>query len=141
VSDKSYLLEIVTPDRVIFSGAVTSLKAPGSEGYFGVLLNHQSMIASLRAGEVDIESPSDGARRMAISGGFFQIESHHAVILADTALWDSEIDVARAKQALERARDRSGHYDPDTDRKRAESSMARAEARLKVARADIRRSL
>ncbi|MDA0335238.1 MAG: F0F1 ATP synthase subunit epsilon [bacterium] len=127
---ESFQLRIVTPAQVLYSGDVVSLRAPGSEGSFGVLARHAAMVASLTTGELSFAG--DGARRhLATSGGFVEVSSEGVTILAETAEFNSDIDVDRARASLDRARKRLA--DQSADRTRAQAALMRAVNRLKVA--------
>jgi len=130
--DHLFQLEILTPDKTAFSGEVTYVRAPGAEGYFGVLANHAPLLAALRIGELIVDTP-EGRRFFAVSGGFLEVLKNHVRVLVETAEEASEIDVERAKQALLRAKNRLATHSPDIDVDRARSSMYRALNRLKVA--------
>ena len=127
-------LDIVTPERTVYSGTVESLRAPGSEGGFGVLQRHHPMLAALGVGAVSFAESDGSSQKVAISGGFSEVLRDRVTILAETAEVTHEIDVARAEVARDRARERLGRRrDPDIDSVRAEVSLARALNRLKVA--------
>ena len=80
-------LEIVTPDGLIFSNEVKSVVLPGSEGEFGVLPGHASLVSLLSAGLVDIESEDNAHDIVAINWGYVKIDEGKAVILADGAVY------------------------------------------------------
>lgn len=131
----TFELEIVAPERTVYSGTVESLRAPGSEGGFGVLARHHPMLAALTVGQILIREPGQhDPVRMATSGGFAEVQRSHVTLLAETAEPASQIDVARAEAARERARERLGHrQDPDVDVARAEAALSRAINRLRTA--------
>jgi F-type H+-transporting ATPase subunit epsilon len=130
----TFELEIVTPERTVYEGTVESLRAPGSNGGFGVLARHHPMLAALTFGQILVREP--GQRdpvRMATSGGFVEVQRSRVTVLAETAEPAGEIDVARAEAARERARERLGRrQDPDVDAARAEAALARAINRLRT---------
>jgi F-type H+-transporting ATPase subunit epsilon len=126
----SFPLRIVTPARVLFSGEVASLKAPGTEGSFGVLANHAAMVASLTTGAMDFVEDGD-RRHLATSGGFVEVSSEGVTVLAETAEFHEDIDVSRAEASRDRARQRL--IDRDHDTTRAEAALQRAINRLRVA--------
>ena len=96
MAGKTYRLEIVTPERLVFSGAVVSVTAPGELGYFGVLANHAPMIVALGEGRVTVRDESESVREIQISGGFFEVVDNRAVILADSA----EVDEVEASPSV-----------------------------------------
>ena len=130
--EKTFLLEIVTPVRKVFSGQVLSLVAPGEDGYFGVLPRHAAMLSSLAVGHLKVETP-EKTRHFAISGGFAEVLPSGVRILAETAEEASEIDIERAKQALIRAEERLKQSYKEVDHERAQRSLARAQNRLRIA--------
>lgn len=124
-------LEVITPERAVLTEEVDSLILPGVDGLFGVLPNHQALVAALRVGPVIYRK--DGQReKLAVSGGFFEFARNRAVILADSAETAAEIDVARAQQAAERARRRLKDRRNQWDEVRARAALERALNRLRV---------
>ena len=131
----TFTLQIVTPEREIFSAPVESVQAPGLEGSFGVLAGHAPMVAALHPGLVRISDADGRELRLFVGGGFFQVSGNVAMVLADSAEFASEINAERAKAAEERALGRlGGKLDGEIlQRERAESSLQRARARVRVA--------
>lgn len=130
-------LQIVTPEREVFNGQVNSASLPGSEGSFGVLSGHAPLVAALNAGALTYVDNSGREQSMAIGGGFFQVMDDRAMVLADSAEAASEIDPERARQSLERARQRLSGGTLETglelQRDRAQAALDRAQARMRVA--------
>lgn len=85
MAGKTYRLEIVTPEQMVYSGSVTAASLPGSEGYFGVLANHAPLVAALRQGVVRLTDTENVSTEIPISGGFFEVSANHAIVLADSA--------------------------------------------------------
>ncbi|MBM3948477.1 MAG: F0F1 ATP synthase subunit epsilon [SAR202 cluster bacterium] len=126
-------LEIVTAERLVYSEEVSSVVAPGFDGELGILPHHAPLLTLLKPGELRIRK--DGQETlMAVTGGFMEVFENKVVVLADAAERDSEIDLARAEEALKRAKERIVARGADLNLEHALSSMRRAEARLKVAR-------
>ncbi|MGF7440818.1 ATP synthase F1 subunit epsilon [Campylobacter concisus] len=95
-------LEIVTPQGQIFNDDVSSVVLPGSEGEFGVLPNHASLISLLKAGIIDIEDKHKKHDVVAINWGYAKIDEGKVVILADGAVYvsgDSESELANSLEA------------------------------------------
>lgn len=129
----TFRLQIVTQEGVKLDRQVESLRAPGSEGYFGVRRGHAPMIAELAIGRLVVREPGKDPQVYACSGGICEISEKGVVILADAVESGAEIDVERARQALERARERLQRRYPDVDVSRAQVALARAINRLKTA--------
>lgn len=95
-------LEIVTPEKKVFSDSVVDLYLPGADGEIGVLDLHASLITSLAPGELRYQK--DGSSfELAIGSGFAEIANDKVTVLTDMALGEEEIDEAAAKAAIERA--------------------------------------
>ena len=127
--------DIVTQERMVFSGQVDAVNLPGTEGRMGILPNHSPLLTALDFGEVLVRT---GGREeyFAIGGGFVEVQPDHVTILADSAEQADEIDVERAELARQQAEEvmRTGVKD-DPDRIAAvRASLLRAEARVTVGR-------
>jgi F-type H+-transporting ATPase subunit epsilon len=125
-----YLLTIVTPEKVFYEDEVTSLIAPGSEGYLGVLTNHAPLITGLVPGKLTVKDGSNQEVNFAVSAGFMEVFKNQVTILADSVEFVKDIDVERAKRALERARQRLRSKEKEIDIPRALAAMKRAENRI-----------
>lgn len=134
--EKTFKLEIVTPERLVFSQDVTSLVVPGIEGYLGILADHAPLMSELKIGEISIIDPDGHEIRIATSGGFMQVKDNAVRILADTAELGEEIDVARAEAALRRAEELLRSGESGVDERRAETAVQRSLNRIRVARGD-----
>ncbi|RKU15818.1 F0F1 ATP synthase subunit epsilon [Candidatus Poribacteria bacterium] len=130
--NRSFHLEIRTPEKLIYEGDVTSVNAPGIEGNFQILYGHIPFLTALDVGEIRVNE-SETPRSMATSGGVFEVLRTGVTALVETAEWASDIDVTRAENALERAQEQLAADTPDLNRPRAEAALARAQNRIKVA--------
>ncbi len=127
-------LEIVTPEKVVVSQKVDIVVAPGSLGEFGVLKGHVPFLTGIVPGE--LRFTSDGRTEyLAVTTGFAEVSGNKISILVDAAEKAPEIDVERAKRAMERAKERLARdrASKDIDFQRAEIALKRAIARIKVA--------
>jgi len=133
--------DIITQERIVFSGQVDSVNLPGAEGRMGVLPNHSPLLTTLDFGEVYVRR--EGVEEyFAIGGGFVEIQPDHVTILADSAEQADEIDLDRAERARQAAEEimRTGVKD-DPDRIAAvRASLLRAQARVDVGRRRRRRA-
>jgi F-type H+-transporting ATPase subunit epsilon len=141
MAETPFSFRLVTPQRLLLEAEVTSLQVPGSEGYLGVLAHHAPLITALRPGRLDVRDAKGAMRSYAVGGGFLEVSSNRATVLADTAERKDEIDVARAEACAKRAEDRlradlSAGAAPGVavDRERAQRALERARNRLAVAR-------
>ncbi len=76
-------LDILTPDKKVFSGEVTSVTVPGTAGSFTVLNNHAPIISTLENGNVKVKSQS-GVENFTIRGGVIEVLKNKVVILAES---------------------------------------------------------
>ena len=129
----AFALEVVTPERVAYSGQVASLQAPGSEGSFGVLAGHIPLLTSLQIGRLRFVEEDGNEVQMAISGGFVEVGREQVAVLAETAERVEEIDVARAEAARQRAEERLARAREErVDVARAQAALARAINRIRI---------
>jgi F-type H+-transporting ATPase subunit epsilon len=127
--------DIITQERIVFSGEVDSVNLPGAEGRMGILPNHSPLLTTLDFGEVYIRR-AGVEEYFAIGGGFVEIQPDHVTILADSAEQADEIDVERAERARQQAEEvmRTGVKD-DPDRIAAvRASLLKAQVRSEVGR-------
>jgi F-type H+-transporting ATPase subunit epsilon len=126
-------LEVVTPEKVVVSQAVEIVVAPGTMGEFGVLEGHVPFLSGIQPGELRFGS---GTERdiLAVTTGFAEVSGDKVSILVDAAEKPYEIDVDRARRAMERAKERLAQRErEDVDFARAESALRRSLIRLKIA--------
>jgi len=126
-------LEVVTPDRKLLSAEADVVVCPGVEGQFGVLHGHIPFLSALEIGEMYYR---DGGKTeyLAVSGGFAEVTSEKVTIVAESAELGREIDIERARRALERAQQRLAAARTEAiDYVRAEAALRRAISRMRVA--------
>lgn len=127
------LLEVVTPDKTVLKEEVDMAICPGSEGEFGILPNHASLLSALRMGALRYKK-SDKEDVMFISGGFLDMHANVCSVLAESAEKADDIDKARALAAKERAERRLAEKKEELDEVRANLALQRAIMRLQLAR-------
>lgn len=132
MSVNQFLLEIVTPKGVVYSREVEHVRIPGSDGYFGVLVNHTPVMAALAIGEIQVTVDHD-LKRFATSGGYAEVLASRVILLAETAEEADKIDVVRARNAEKRAEERIREHAAGLDDERARAALARALNRLRIA--------
>jgi F-type H+-transporting ATPase subunit epsilon len=96
------ILEIVTPEKMAFSGAVEEVTVPGTEGEFGVYRGHEALLTSVNIGELNFTQ--DGKKNYyAVNTGYAEVTADKVTILIETAERSDSIDRDRAQRAKERA--------------------------------------
>jgi F-type H+-transporting ATPase subunit epsilon len=123
--------QILTPDGPVFDGKVESIRMPGTEGDFQVLINHANLMSSLDIGPVTIVDAVGKVHKFAISGGMVDVNNNVVSLFAEAAEPSNAIDIDRARASKARAEQRV--KDLNMDHIRAQASLQRAVNRLKVA--------
>lgn len=134
MNKKTFYLEIITPEEVVFSGKANMVVAPGTEGVIGILPHHIPFFSRLEPGELKIVREGRKATYMALAGGFVQVQPDKVTILADTAERAETINEAKAIEARKRAESLLTKKLSDIDFIKAEAALRKALADLKVAR-------
>ena len=120
-------VELVSPERILFSGDATSVIARTAEGDIAFLTGHAPFIGLLNIGVVTIDL-TDGTRmKVAVHGGFVEVMDDRVTILSDVAELPDQIDRARAQRALEAAQGSTGAGDAEAD-----AAARRARVRLEL---------
>jgi len=94
-------LEIVTPNGVIFDAEVKQVTLPGSEGEFGVLANHATLVSLIGTGVIVIEKPDATEVAVAINSGYVKVEEEKTTCIVDgaVAISGDDSDLAKALEA------------------------------------------
>ena len=83
--------ELVSPEKLLFSGEVEQVDVPGAEGDFGVLAGHAPLVATLRPGILTVHS-TRGEQKIVVLGGFAEVSAQGLTVLAEGAEAAEEID-------------------------------------------------
>lgn len=127
-------LEVVTPAKYVVSDNVEIVMAPGTLGEFGVLSGHTPFLTSLKTGRILYKDANGKERMLFVSGGFAEATPNRVTILAESAERRQDIDINRARAALERAQKRLADQKADNiNFERAKSALFRAIERIKIA--------
>ena len=76
-------LEIITPEKKVYSGDVEAIKLPGTEGSFGILNNHAPIIATLKKGTVKVTDLKKQVENFKINGGVVEVLNNKVIVLAE----------------------------------------------------------
>ena len=98
----TFSFELVSPEKLLFSGDVTQVDVPGEEGEFGVFAGHAPYVATLKPGVLTIHRES-GAVRVVVRGGFAEVGAGGLTVLAEQAVLVDELDPAMLAQAIKNA--------------------------------------
>lgn len=133
---KTLTVNIVTPDGPVYDSQVDMIIAKTASGEIGILPGHIPTVAPLVIGAVKLKK--DGkSEYVAVNGGFVEVRPEKVSILTQSAEIASDIDVARAKEAMKRAEERLQGKADAIDFSRAELSLKRAMNRINVYEGNI----
>ena len=126
------MLEIVTPDRLLFSGEVEEVMVPGVEGYLGILPGHAPLLSELKIGVISYQQGGEETR-LFCSWGFVEILPERISVLAEVVQRPDEIDVQQAQEDRKQAEELLRSKDASTDYGEAVLTLESAVTRLEVA--------
>ena len=95
----TFNFELVTPERLVFSGEASQVVVPGAEGDFAVLAGHSPFISTLRPGILDVTLPS-GSQRLLVKKGVAEADPERLTVLAQSAVPIEELDGTRLASEL-----------------------------------------
>lgn len=123
-------VEVVSPERVLYSGAGEMVVCRTSEGEIAFLTGHARFLGALGIGVVRSILPEQGEQVIAVHGGFVEVANDRVIVLSDVAELPEQIDVERARRAFQQAEE---HLAADPDDEEAQAALLRARNRLEVA--------
>ncbi|HEV7887850.1 MAG TPA: ATP synthase F1 subunit epsilon [Acidimicrobiales bacterium] len=124
-------VELVSPERILYSGEAEMVIARTAGGDIAFLTGHAPFLGALGVGAVRIQRVGGGEEQAAVHGGFVEVKDDRVIVLSDVAELAGQIDVERARRAEEEAKRRlhaGGEADPEV-----ELALRRAQVRLTVA--------
>jgi F-type H+-transporting ATPase subunit epsilon len=123
-------VDIVSPERVLYTGEADMVVCRTSEGEIAFLPGHVPFLGALGIGVVRSLLPQEGEQAVAVHGGFVEVANDRVIVLSDVAELAEAIDVERARRARQRADERLA---ADADDEDAQAALLRATTRLEVA--------
>ena len=126
------MLEIVTPEKMAFSGNIEEVTIPGSEGEFGVLRGHAALLGSVDIGELSF-TKDNKKTFYAVNTGYAEVTGSKVTLLVETAERSDMIDTERAKRAKETAEGKLAKISKDdVEFESARIALVRAITRINV---------
>ena len=134
--DNTFLLNVTACDRVFFEGRCRQVVIPLEDGEKEIQAHHENMVFAVEVGELRIQT-EDGEWIVGVVGtGFAQVINNRVSILVDTAEHPEVIDVRRAREAKERAREQLRQKQSIQEYYMSKASLARAMSRLRYSSKD-----
>ncbi|HKL75976.1 MAG TPA: F0F1 ATP synthase subunit epsilon [Halanaerobiales bacterium] len=125
-------LDIVTPERVVYSEEIEMLVATAIDGDIGILPGHTPLVTGLVPCVLKIDKGGEKIH-ISVSDGFMDVKPEEINVVVRTAEFPEEIDIERAEEAKERAKKRLEKEDDRTNKAKANSALERALARINAA--------
>lgn len=120
-------LQLISPEKILFSGEVAMVTAPGSEGEFGVLNGHAPLVSTLKPGIVTIDLPHGAQQKIAVLSGIAEVSPERMTLLVESAADCSAVSAAQAQSRLQAARQACDDAITDEQKKAAQAELAMAE--------------
>ena len=106
--------ELVSPEKLVFSGEVEQVDVPGAEGDFGVLAGHAPFVSTLRPGILTVRSAS-GEQKIVVLGGFAEVSAQGLTVLAELAETVADIDRAMIAARIGEMEQRIAKLEPGSE--------------------------
>ena len=119
----TFHFELVSPERLMFSGEVIQVDVPGEEGDFGVLAGHAPVVATIRPGVLTIHSDQTAPVMIVVRGGFAEVSASGVTVLAQEVVPVDEIEPDTIHQAIKDAEEDVADAKTDADRNRAAARL------------------
>src|SRR6516165_5727092 len=118
----TFHFELVSPERLIFTGDVEQVDVPGAEGEFGVFAGHAPYVATLKPGVLTIYGQGE-PQRIVVRGGLAEMSPTGLTVLAEQVTPVAEIDAATLAQAVKDAEEDLADADNDVNRDKARERL------------------
>lgn len=133
MASNSFYLKIIAANRVFYSGRCRSIIVSEYDGQKEILAHHEDMVIAVNDGEMRFQPEGSDNWEYAVVGiGFVEIVNNRVTLLVESAERPEEIDVARAREAKERAEEQMRQKQSIHEYYHSRASLARAMARLKA---------
>lgn len=131
---KKFQLEVISPERIFYTGEVEMVELTTTEGEIGIYADHIPLTTIIAPGVMTITETSDQMKEAAVLEGFMEITQDKVTVLAQSCEWPEEIDINRANEAKARAERRLKSTDENINMSRAELALRKSLIRLEVAK-------
>ncbi|HEX4766709.1 MAG TPA: F0F1 ATP synthase subunit epsilon [Lichenihabitans sp.] len=119
----SFLFELVSPEKLLFTGEVEEVVVPGTEGEFTVLKDHAPLMSTLKPGVVTVGETAGKRTRLFVRGGFADVAPTGLTILAEMAVPVEELDAAKIEAEMQDAREDVADAPSDESRRLAQEKL------------------
>ena len=131
MAEKTFQIEVISPERVFYQGKADMIELTTSEGEIGILAGHIPLTTIVVPGTLRIMNGAE-TKEAALHEGFMEILEEKVIILAESCEWPDEIDINRANEAKIRAERRLKSGDSSVNMARAELALKKALLRIEL---------
>ena len=111
------LFELVSPEKLVMSKSVSMVVVPGTEGFFGVLPRHTSMLSTLAPGVIDVYEGDKITDSLFVVNGFAEVTEERCTVLAEEVILVDDIDTDKYKKQIEALKDEASRSEGDSAEK------------------------
>lgn len=129
---KTFKLEIITPEKVVYSDSVQGISADGTEGSFGVLADHAPLITELQTSILTVNDASNKMIRFALDRGFLEVLANNVVVLTDACVTEGDVNVEKARAEKGAAEKTLSSGGSAAEKEKAQAILRRADTWLKL---------
>ena len=119
----SFSFELVSPERLLFTGEVESVVVPGTEGEMTVMKDHAPLMTTLKPGVVTVAESAGKTSRLFVRGGFADVALTGLTILAESAVPVEQLDAAKIEAEMQDAREDLADAQDDETRRLAQEKL------------------
>jgi len=130
---KTFKFEVITPEKVVYSDAVQSISADGTEGSFGVLADHAPLITELKTSILTVNDTNNKTTRFALDRGFLEVVANNVVVLTDACVMEGDVDVEKSRAEKDVAGKTLSSGGSAEEKEKAQATLKRADTWLKLA--------
>ena len=130
---KTFKFEIVTPEKVVYSGDVQSISADGTEGSLGVLAGHAPLITELQTSILTATDANGKTFRFALDRGFLEVMANSVIVLTDSCVTEDAVDAEKARTEKDDAEKIIASAVSVEEKQKAQAILKRATTWLKLA--------
>jgi F-type H+-transporting ATPase subunit epsilon len=124
-------VDIVSAEKLLYSGTAEAVIAPGMRGELGIYPRHTPLLTTLKPGSVRIKVPNQDEEELVyVSGGILEVQPHIVTILSDSAIRGADLDEAKALEAKRAAEEAMNDKAATIDYAQAQAELAQAVAQL-----------
>lgn len=133
MSSHTMQIDIVSAERLMFSGEASFAVFPGESGELGIFPRHAPLLALVKPGTIRLQVPgTENFESIYVSGGILEVQPTLVTLLTDTAVRADDLDEAKAIEAQKQAKEKLRDWDAKIDFAKAESELAQAVAQLRA---------